>query len=325
MVIPRNPGGLTAASRELDWADLHFFLAVSESASLTKAAERLKTTQPTVSKRLDDLERRLGSILVVRTKAGVRLTDSGRFVAGQAAAMARSVEQIAHEVALRDTVPAGEVIIHCPDGLANYFLAPALKQLHHVHPDIQLIVRARLDEATLPDLTVQFHETKKMEDRAISLGWLHYGAFTTQEYLNLYGTPKDVTDALRHRILRHLDYVNQVERWRAKQKPLTELIDYAMRTDCGPFLVNATASGAGISSLPTYVAHVDPRLIMLEHGDLASMRFWLVFNGARGEIPRVRETISWLRGVFDKRDNPWFREEFIHPREFARHHRDNAI
>jgi len=43
----------------------------------------------------------------------------------------------------------------------------------------------------------------------------------------------------------------------------------------------------------------------------------LVFDGQRSEIPRYRETIAWLQRVFDPRKNPWFREEFIAPREFA--------
>lgn len=316
MGIPGDKKPL-ASSQQLDWADLHFFLAVAEERSLNKAAKRLRTTQPTVSKRLDDLEGRLGTTLAHRSTTGIELTEEGRFVASQAAAMARSVEHITQEVAMRDHEPAGEVAIGCPDALLTYFLAPAVGQLHRVFPSIQLMLRSKREEGdTPPDVTIQFHETKRMDDVAIPLGWFHHAAFASQSYLDLYGGPQDIGEAFRHRMLMHTGYVSQTERWRPKQKALQDILDYAVRTDCGTSLVAITANGGGIASMPTYVARVDPRLVMLSFGELARIRFWLVFDRERGQLPRVRETIEWLRRVFDPAVNPWFREEFIAPSEF---------
>lgn len=319
MGIPESKKGHAAPRRDLDWADLHFFLAVSEAGSLSKAAKQLKTTQPTVSKRLDELEHRLGVKLALRSKAGISLTEKGRFVAQQVEAMGRSVDLITHEVAMLDAAPEGDVSMACPDALAAYFLAPGLMELNRAHPGIRLEIRARPDEASRPDIAIQFHETKRMEDVAIPLGWVHHGAFASQDYLELYGVPKVVTDAFQHRMLTHTDYIEQPERWRPKQNDIQKLLDFSLRTDCGPLLVNATASGGGIASMPTYVSRVDPRLIMLEYlGELARVRFWLVYDRVRGELPRVRETIHWLKRIFEPRANPWFREEFIPPSEFQK-------
>jgi DNA-binding transcriptional LysR family regulator len=305
------------ASQELDWADLSFFLAIAEEKSLNKAAKRLHTTQPTVSKRLLELERRLGATLALRSTGGVQLTEEGRFVAAQAAAMARSVAHIRQEVAMRDHAPAGEVSISCPDALMTYFIAPAIANLHRSHPSIQLILRVKAPEhEPASDITIQFSETKRMEDVAIGLGWVHHVAFASQSYLDLYGGPQDIGEAFQHRMLMHTGYVAQPG-WKPKQQPLQDILDYSVRTDCGTALVETTASGGGIASMPTYVARVDDRLRMLDvGGELARVRFWLVYDRERGHLPRIRETIEWLRRVFDLSSNPWFREEFIVPTEF---------
>lgn len=309
---------LSLVSQQLDWTDLQFFLAVAEERSINKAAQRLSLTQPAVSKRLSELERRLGATLARRSKTGIELTEEGRFVASHAATMARSVQQITQEVAMRDREPAGEVSLSCPDALMTYFVAPAVPQLHRVLPRIQLLLSSKKEPGAPPaDLSIQFEETKRMEDVAIPLGWFHHGAFAAQSYLDLYGGPRDIGEAFQHRMLMHTGYVSQTERWRAKQKELQNILDFAVRTDCGTSLVAITASGGGVASMPTYVAHVDPRLVMLDVGELARVRFWLVFDREKGQLPRVRETIEWLKSVFDPMVNPWFREEFIPPHEFA--------
>jgi DNA-binding transcriptional LysR family regulator len=313
----RNDDKPVPASQELDWDDLNFFLAVAQEKSLNKAAKRLRTTQPTVSKRLAELERRLGATLALRSTGGIQLTEEGRFVAQQAVAMARSVKQIRQEVAMRDHAPAGEVTISCPDALLTYFIAPAVANLHRVHPSIQLVLKSKSgDGEPASDISIQFHETKCMDDVAIGLGWVHHVAFASRSYLDLYGGPQDIGEAFQHRMLMHTSYIAQAG-WKPKQQPLQEILDYAVRTDCGPALVETTASGGGISSMPTYVARVDERLVPLEvGGELARVRFWLVYDRERGQLPRLRETIEWLRRVFDPAANPWFREEFIQPEEF---------
>src|SRR5262245_48886040 len=82
------------ASRQSEWSDLKILLAVAETGSLTQAAARLGTTQPTVTRRVDELEGRLGVELVHRDSTGVTLTETGRVVADHAAAIQRAVMAI---------------------------------------------------------------------------------------------------------------------------------------------------------------------------------------------------------------------------------------
>lgn len=305
-----------AASQEIDWEDLRYFRAIAETLNLTRAADRLRTTQSTVSKYLDRLEQRLGTVLATRSQAGVVLTDAGRILADHVATMDRTAAAATQAVSQRDRAAAGKVSIVCPDAMATYILAPALAGFQRAFPSIRIEVRTKADPNVAPDLSIQFKETKRMEDVAIPLGWLHYVAFASRGYLDLFNEPAALTDAFQHKVVIHLDHLEQMERWRAKVKPLQEMLDPVLTTDSGMFYARSVLNGAGVAAMPTYFARHEPDLVMLDTGEYACVRFWLVFDRENGERARVREVIEWIKGVFEPRQNPWFREELIEPGEF---------
>lgn len=60
---------------------LRYFLAVAQEGNITRAADILHLTQPTLSRQIMDLERELGVTLMLRGKNGLTLTDDGTFSA----------------------------------------------------------------------------------------------------------------------------------------------------------------------------------------------------------------------------------------------------
>ena len=64
---------------------LQYFLAVAEEQSITKAAEYLHISQPTLSKQMMDLEEALGRQLLIRGRKKVTLTEEGTFLLEQSA------------------------------------------------------------------------------------------------------------------------------------------------------------------------------------------------------------------------------------------------
>jgi DNA-binding transcriptional LysR family regulator len=315
---PRTDAPAKPVRVEPNWSDLSTFLAVAETGSLTKAADRLRTTQPTVSKRLDELEAELGVTLTTRSPNGVVLTEEGRVVARHAASMSRSVHQLTRAVSMRDRAAAGLVSIVCPDALATYLLAPNLAAFQRAFPGITLDIRARPDPHTPPDLTIQFRETKRMDDVAISLGWQHYLGFASKDYLDLYKHPLSITDGFNHKLLIHHDHSEQTENWEDKARSLHDVFDPVVTTDIGVFMVRAVCAGAGAAALPSYLAHFEPDLVPLDTGEYARAQFWLVFDREKGDYGRVRQVIEWIKELFDPRMNPWFLEELVDTSEFAK-------
>ena len=68
MPIRKTPPSKRAASEQFAWEDLAVLLAVSQTGNMSQAATRLNKTQPTISRALTDLEKRLGATLVERAK-----------------------------------------------------------------------------------------------------------------------------------------------------------------------------------------------------------------------------------------------------------------
>ena len=80
----------------MDIRNLRYFLAVAREENMTRAAELLHVTQPTLSKALKALEEELGKKLFIRKSFSIRLTDEGMLLRDRAedlVAMADKIEQ----------------------------------------------------------------------------------------------------------------------------------------------------------------------------------------------------------------------------------------
>ena len=61
----------------MDEQDFRILITLAETGNLTKTAERLFMAQPTLTKRLQNIENDLGAILFLRSKQGITLTPMG--------------------------------------------------------------------------------------------------------------------------------------------------------------------------------------------------------------------------------------------------------
>src|SRR5688572_10061461 len=76
----RSRAAAPRAGAMLDWDDLRYFLAVARHGNLSAAARALKVTQPTVGRRIEAFERRLGAKLFQRSPSGFALSAAGESV-----------------------------------------------------------------------------------------------------------------------------------------------------------------------------------------------------------------------------------------------------
>jgi DNA-binding transcriptional LysR family regulator len=125
----------------VDVDQLRAFVAVARERRFTRAARRLGTSQPSLSRRVQQLERDLGARLVVRTPQGVVLTSAGeRFLAHAERALLSvdagrtAIEELAGE-------PRGVVTLGSQPTVSAYALPEALARFHAEHPDVVLRLR----------------------------------------------------------------------------------------------------------------------------------------------------------------------------------------
>ncbi len=167
------------------------------------------------------------------------------------------------------------------------------------------------------DVVVSYDQPQSAELVSFPLATIHYCAFSSRDYIDTYGAPSGPLDVGGHRLLNHALY-SEKPGWRDKTAQITALVEPAITTDCSAAMLQATAAGAGIAVMPSWAANFDDRLVSLPIPPLASVRLWLSYHENARRVPRVRSVVEWMRAVFDRKRQPWFREEFIPPGLFDR-------
>lgn len=115
---------------------LRYFVQVARDESITKAAETLHISQPTLSKQLKDLETELGVKLFTRTNYAVRLTEDGIRLRLRAEDLLAIADQTVNEFRNKDRSISGDVRIGAAEGEAVRTLGRIMHQLKGLYPDI---------------------------------------------------------------------------------------------------------------------------------------------------------------------------------------------
>lgn len=118
----------------MDIRVLQYFLAVAREESITKAAERLRMTQPPLSRQLKDLEDELGKQLLIRGSKKVTLTEDGMLLRKRAEELVDLMEKTKAELTSSDENIGGDIHIGCGETEAISFLAQAARDLQKKHP-----------------------------------------------------------------------------------------------------------------------------------------------------------------------------------------------
>ena len=318
--MTKSSNGGRARDR-MNWDDVRVFVAVAGCKSVSKAAHALRVTPGMVSRRLDELESALDVSLFIRTSTGVTLTAAGEDMLDRALSMQRFADSIESSVRGRDHKNEGVVTVRAPDGLAGHWIAPRLASFLNENPK----VRVTLDCGALtkemsgePDLVITANEAEaNIGDVITPLATLHYLFVAAPSYLKKFGTPQSLASAATdHRTLRHIGQTNQRSAWGAQARALEELAAPNLVSNSTTAVLAAAVSGAGICAAPSVFCHLYPGLQIVGPEVSIPIRLWLVTRRETLDSARVQRLAQWLRTLFDTKVNPWFREEFIVPRDF---------
>jgi len=125
------------------------FLEVARRQNLSRAAEALFVSQPTLTARLQSLESSLGEQLFVRTRRGMRLTEAGEaflpYAEHAVTALADGRERLGE---LRRGV-AGRLVLGAPPTVSTYTLPALLARFSAAHPNVRLAVKTGTSEEIL--------------------------------------------------------------------------------------------------------------------------------------------------------------------------------
>lgn len=116
---------------------LKYFLTVAQTGNITKAANSMHLTQPTLSRQLQDLEKELGQKLFIRGNHSVALTPEGMIFRKRAEEIITLVEKTEKEfLSIKDEI-AGDVFIGSGETKSIKLIADIMKSLKNDYPKIK--------------------------------------------------------------------------------------------------------------------------------------------------------------------------------------------
>lgn len=113
-------------------------LAVVEAGSLSGGARHLRAPLATVSRKVAELEHHLGTPLFVRSRGGLRLTESGRAFVSATRRILGQLEEAEREAAGEFSTPRGTLHVTAPIAFGERHLLPVSLEFLAQHPDICL-------------------------------------------------------------------------------------------------------------------------------------------------------------------------------------------
>ena len=116
---------------------LRYFLAAAQEENITRAADILHVTQPTLSRQIMDLERELGVTLTLRGKNGLKLTDDGIFFRQRAQEIVELADRLEKNFAERQSDISGMVVIGASEAVGGQTLAKLIKEFSEKYPAVQ--------------------------------------------------------------------------------------------------------------------------------------------------------------------------------------------
>ena len=116
---------------------LRYFLTTANEGNISRAADILHVTQPTLSRQLMELERELGAVLMVRGKKGVTLTDDGVFFRQRAEEIVELADRAEKAFAERDNAVSGIITIGATEAVGSRLLAKIMKRFSEKYPLVQ--------------------------------------------------------------------------------------------------------------------------------------------------------------------------------------------
>lgn len=282
----------------MDWDDLKIALAIAQHGSLNAAARALGTTQPTVSRRLDGLERHIGAKLFERAASGLSPTALCSALVESLSQMEEGAQAVERRIAARDTGLQGPITVTSLAWFGDDVLAPLLARFSARHKlvTIDLINDPR-----------RFNLSRREADMALRIGSfdqedlverkvaeVSYGLYASIGYLNRYGRPNFTKGCAGHVITALVESPIKVVHieWLRAIAPRARPV---LQTNGIQSHIATAEAGEAMAVLPRVLGDRRPALSRLEPPlPEPSQPVTLGVHSDMRDTPRIRALIDFL-------------------------------
>jgi len=283
--------------------EMMIFVAVVESGSFSRAAERLGQANSAISRAIKKLESKLGVNLLNRTTRQLSLTEEGERYFRRIQGVLQEMAAAETEVMEAKLTPRGVLRIDAATPVMLHFVMPMIKPFRERYPEITLSLVSSETFINLierkVDVAIRVGKLTDSSLRARPIFTSYRKLIASPDYLARYGVPETAEDLKNHTCLGFTEPVS-LNTWpvAAQDGQLYE-IDCDISSNSGETLKHLCLSGNGIASLSDFMIAKE-----LESGELvevlASKRlpvetpFSAVYYSDRAVSTRIRAFIDFI-------------------------------
>ena len=240
------------------FADMNTFVAVVDSGSISAAADRLEVAKSAVSRRLADLETRLGVELLHRTTRRLTLTDSGRAYYERARNILADLEEAEQAVSQAHGAVRGRLKVAMPLAFGIKHVGPLVNEFMALHPAVEFDLDFNDRRVDLMqegfDLAIRVAKLPDSSLIARKLAPVRSLLCASPDYLARHGVPEKAADLARHLGLVYSNLANPGV-WTfvgPDGQPGSVQVPVRLRANNGDFLTQAAIAGQGVILHPTF-------------------------------------------------------------------------
>lgn len=282
----------------LDWNDVAVFLAIAETGSLSGAARKMSSSQPTMGRHLKRIEARLGHELFRRVTRGLELTDAGNLLLDPARAMQGAMQQFEMIAAGQDMGLRGTVKLTASHFVSHHILPSLLADMRRDLRDVKIdLMPSDLSENLLfreADIAVRMYRSTQLDVVTRHLGDIPLGIFGAKSYLDRRGRPGDLEAFKRHDLVGYDRDDRIIRGLRAAGWPVTR-DDFAVRCDDQVTYWELVRRGCGLGFCQAHIGRADPLVEqVLPEIPIPPLPVWLAAPETIRRTPRVRAVWDYL-------------------------------
>lgn len=293
--------------------DMAMFVRVVEAGSITKAAEQLNIAKSAVSRRLKELETRLGSQLISRTTRQSNLTQAGEQYYQKVHHILSEVDALNEETSGTPTRIEGTLKMTAPLSFGLMHLNDVIDEYANQHPELKFELDFSDRHTDLIEegfeLAIRIRELQDSSYQAKRLALIRYALCASPEYLERMGTPKTFDDLSEHEFLQYgMSKSSAIELIDEQGKKHQVAVNGKIKANNGDFLREMAVKGHGIAFLPTFITYqalISGELVpILQQYQLPTLNAYAVYPKNRFLSQRCRYFIDFIAERFG--DNPYW-------------------
>lgn len=286
--------------QRLPWEWIQSFITVAQCGSLSKAAAKLDTSQPTLSRHMAALEQHLGLTLFDRSTQGLKITADGSKLIQSSESMVLAADQFSRLASGATLTLSGDIRISANEVVGLYYLPPVLAEFNHHYPHVRVEVDISNKTTSLnkrdADIALRMFRPTQPDLVAKRLADVKLQFTASPSYLAKYGEPQSLIDIQNdHHALIGFDRDQQMQKAVSSMGFDYALLNIVNKTDFLPLQIELAKSGAGISITHEKVINQCEQLqAILTSVQVPALEFWLVCHADVQHNRKIRTMMDFL-------------------------------